>query len=125
VAQINLCSYYLKKGNPVSGRNRIDERFPEDKATVADLVDHIDHAVRIAGVEHGGIGSDFDGGAGLLDVGDVSEMPKTTRELVRRGYSEKDIRRIWGENLMRVFRANRKKIRVSTAWPQSSKTFPD
>lgn len=78
------------------------EKFP--RASVQDAVDHIDHMVKVMGVDHIGIGSDFDGGGGLAGIDDVSQMPAVTAELVRRGYSEEDIRKIWGGNLMRVFR---------------------
>lgn len=79
-------------------------KFPQNLATVSDLADHIDHIVKVAGIDHVGIGTDFDGGGGLADCFDVTEMPNITIELVRRGYSERDIRKIWGENLMRVMR---------------------
>jgi membrane dipeptidase len=82
----------------------IDERFPSPKATVSDMVDHIDHAVKIAGIDHVGIGTDFDGGGGLSDCQDVSMMENVTAELVRRGYTEEEIIKIWGGNFMRVFR---------------------
>jgi len=59
--------------------------------------------VKVMGMDHLGVGSDFDGGGGLIGIDDVSEMPNLTKELLRRGYSEKDIRKIWGGNLMRVF----------------------
>ena len=65
---------------------------------------HIDHMVKIAGIDHVGIGTDFDGGGGVDGCKDVSEMGNITLELVKRGYSEKDIKKIWGENLMRVLR---------------------
>ena len=58
--------------------------------------------VKVAGIDHVGIGTDFDGGGGLADCQDVSQMGNITLELVRRGYSEKDIRKIWGGNIMRV-----------------------
>ena len=77
------------------------DKFP--RATLQDAVDHIDHMVQVMGVDHIGIGSDFDGGGGLQGIDDVSEMPNLTIELVKRGYSEEDIRKIWGGNLMRVF----------------------
>ena len=82
----------------------VDSKFPPKLATVSDAVDHIDYMVKIAGIDHVGIGTDFDGGGGLMDCKDVSEMGNITRELVKRGYSEKDIKKIWGENLMRVMR---------------------
>jgi len=80
----------------------IDEQFPSKLATVADVVDHIDHMVKIAGIDHVGIGTDFDGGGGVEGCFDVSEMGNITLELVRRGYTKKAIRKIWGGNLMRV-----------------------
>jgi membrane dipeptidase len=70
-------------------RAEIRERFPMEYATVSDLVDHIDHVVELIGIDHVGIGSDFDGGGGLSDCTDVSEMGNITMELVKRGYSEK------------------------------------
>jgi len=83
----------------------IYEKYPRDRATVKDLVDHIDHVVKLVGVDHVGIGTDFDGGGDIDGCSDVSELPNITAELVRRGYSEEEIRKIWGENFMRVFRA--------------------
>jgi membrane dipeptidase len=71
---------------------------------VSDAVDHIDHIVKIAGINHVGIGTDFDGGGELEDCHDVSQMKNITIELLRRGYSDEDISKIWGENLMRVMR---------------------
>jgi len=78
--------------------------FPGPLATVSDAVDHIDHIVNLIGIDHVGIGTDFDGGGGLKDCYDVSQMGNITKELVKRGYSQKDIIKIWGENFMRVFR---------------------
>jgi membrane dipeptidase len=83
----------------------IDDLFPQQLATVSQVVDHIDHMVKIAGINHVGIGTDFDGGGGVEGCKDVSEMGNITLELVKRGYSEKDIRKIWGGNLMRVMSA--------------------
>lgn len=81
----------------------INDQYPEIKPTVADAIDHLDHIVAVIGVDHVGIGSDFDGGGGLSNVDDVSQMPNITRELLARGYTPDDIRKIWGGNLMRVF----------------------
>ena len=83
---------------------QMDVDYPANLATVADAVDHIDHIVKIAGIDHVGIGTDFDGGGGLKDCYDASELGNITLELVKRGYSEEDIRKIWGGNFMRVFR---------------------
>lgn len=82
---------------------RLNTKFPANRSTLQDAVDHIDHMVKVMGIDHIGIGSDFDGGGGLIGIDDVSEMPNLTKELLRRGYSEDDIRKIWGGNLMRVF----------------------
>ena len=84
--------------------NEINEKFPTPSATIGDVVDHIDHIVKVAGIDHVGIGCDFDGGGGIDDVFDASEVMNITIELVRRGYSEMEIEKIWGKNLMRVFR---------------------
>jgi len=72
---------------------------------VKDLVDHIDHVKNLVGVNYVGIGSDFDGGGGLIDCIDVGQFPNITRELLHRGYTESEIKKIWGGNLLRVFKA--------------------
>ena len=82
----------------------INRQFPDELATVSDLVDHVDHIVNLIGIDYVGIGSDFDGGGALEDCYDVSQMGNITLELVRRGYSKKDIEKIWAGNFMRVFR---------------------
>jgi membrane dipeptidase len=71
-------------------------------ATVKDAVDHIDHVVQVIGVDHVGIGSDFDGGGGIEGCRTAAEMKNITIELLRRGYSKKEIEKIWGGNVMRV-----------------------
>jgi len=73
-------------------------------ATVADAVNHIQHVIDVIGIDHVGIGSDFDGGGGLEDCPDVSMMKNITKELIRRGYSRDEIAKIWGGNVMRVMR---------------------
>lgn len=83
---------------------QLQKDYPPQLATVSDAVDHIDHIVKLIGIEHVGIGTDFDGGGGLSDCYDASELGNITYELVKRGYSEEDIRKIWGENFLRVFR---------------------
>jgi membrane dipeptidase len=86
-----------------SAFNEINEKFPNPSATVTDVVDHIDYMVKVAGIDHVGIGCDFDGGGGIEGVFDASEVMNITIELVRRGYSEEAIEKIWGKNVMRVF----------------------
>ena len=73
---------------------------------VSRLVDHIDHVVKLVGIDHVGIGSDFDGVQSTLsDLVDVAELPNLTRELLRRGYSESDVDKILGGNMLRVMEA--------------------
>jgi membrane dipeptidase len=76
----------------------------EKLATVKDAVDHIDHVVQVIGIDHVGIGTDFDGGGGIDGCKTVADMKNITIELVRRGYSKADIAKIWGGNVMRVLR---------------------
>jgi len=64
----------------------------------------VDHIVDLIGIDHVGIGTDFDGGGGLEDCYDVSEMGNITLELVRRGYSAREIKKIWSGNLTRVLK---------------------
>jgi membrane dipeptidase len=85
-------------------RRRAGEIEAEWPTTVADFVDHIDHAVELIGIDHVGISSDFDGGGGVYGWNDASETFNVTLELVRRGYSEEEIRKLWGGNLLRVWR---------------------
>ena len=74
-------------------------------ATVKDLVDHIDYAVKLIGVDHVGISSDFGGGGGVTGWNDATETGNVTAELRARGYSEDDIGKIWSGNLLRAWRA--------------------
>ncbi|NQV14556.1 membrane dipeptidase [bacterium] len=132
VVQVNLFSEYIKIPTPNPGRDsaqaalkekwgdkyklnadqkdayqlenlEVNRLYPRFLPTVADLVDHIDHIVKIAGIDHIGIGSDFDGGAELEDCYDVSEMPNITQELIHREYSKAAIEKIWSGNLLRLF----------------------
>src|SRR5690606_15650781 len=82
----------------------IEARWP--RATVSDFVDHIDYAVKLIGIDHVGISSDFDGGGGVTGWNDASETFNVTLELVRRGYTEEEIAKLWGGNLLRVWREN-------------------
>jgi membrane dipeptidase len=82
----------------------VREKYPRSLANVADLVNHIDHVAKLVGIDYVGIGSDFDGGGGLSGCNDVSEFPNITREMLKRGYSEEDILKVWGGNFFRAFR---------------------
>ena len=79
------------------------DQFPG--VTISDFADHIDHAISVIGVDHVGIASDFDGGGGVDGWEDASQTLEVTRELVLRGYSEADLAKIWGGNVLRVMRA--------------------
>jgi membrane dipeptidase len=70
---------------------------------VKELVDHIDYAVKLIGIDHVGISSDFDGGGGIEGWDDAAQTANVTLELVRRGYNEEDIAKLWGGNLLRVW----------------------
>ena len=80
----------------------LDDRYPD--ATVSDFVDHIDYAVRLIGIDHVGISSDFDGGGGISGWNHAGETLNVTVELIRRGYGEAEIAKLWGGNLLRVLR---------------------
>ncbi len=84
------------------GLGEIEAQWPP--ANVSALVDHIDYAVELIGIDHVGISSDFGGGGGISGWSDALETPNVTAELARRGYSEADIRMIWSGNLLRVWR---------------------
>ncbi len=87
---------------------RMREKYADDMPTVSDGVDHIEHVIKLVGIDHVGIGMDMDGGGQLIGCRDVSQIGNITEELVRRGYSEKDIEKIWGGNVMRVLAATEK-----------------
>jgi len=72
-------------------------------ATVKDMADHIDHAVKLIGIDHVAISSDFDGGGGVVDWNDASETFNVTLELVRRGYTKAEIEQLWSGNTLRVW----------------------
>ncbi len=74
----------------------------KNRATVKDVVDHIDHVVQVIGIDYVGIGTDFDGGGGVDGCRTAADMKNITIELLRRGYSKADITKIWGGNIMRV-----------------------
>jgi microsomal dipeptidase-like Zn-dependent dipeptidase len=93
VVQVNLL--YVSENDPITG---------ERTASVSDVVDHIDHIAAVAGIDHVGIGTDFDGGGVVDGCEDASKLEAITLELVKRGYTKNEIRKIWSENFMRVFR---------------------
>ena len=83
-----------------------DKANPGPKATLAQVADHIDHIRKVAGVDHIGIGGDFDGITEVVaGLEDVSTYPALFAELLRRGYSDDDVQKIAGRNVLRVMRA--------------------
>ncbi len=94
---------------------KLEDADPLPPTPLSVLIDHFDHISRVAGVDHVGLGSDFDGVPSLPeDMKDVSQLPNITYELLRRGYSEKDIRKVLGENFLRAFTEAEKVARSSS-----------
>lgn len=83
-----------------TGRAEIEAKWPG--ATVSTFVDHIDYAVALIGIDHVGISSDFGGGGGIEGWRNAAETANVTAELVARGYSTKDLKKLWGKNILRV-----------------------
>jgi membrane dipeptidase len=81
-------------------RREYQDRMP--KVSWEKIIEHIDHAVKVAGVDHVGLGSDFDGATMPQGMEDVTQLPKITDALLKKGYSEKDVEKILGGNLLRV-----------------------
>ena len=82
----------------------IDQKWPQGvRATVKDFVNHIDYIVKLIGIDHVGISSDFDGGGGVTGWNGADETFNVTLELVRRNYTEAQIAKIWSGNLLRVW----------------------
>ncbi len=97
VVQVCLYTGFLKK---------------KGTAKVKDAVDHIEYIIKLVGEDHVGIGSDFDGGGGFTGLKDITEVIQITQELLRRGYSEETIRKIWGGNFIRVMNDVQNKVKV-------------
>jgi membrane dipeptidase len=106
---------YAKPGMPVPTKTA-------GTATMDMLMAHFEHAIKVAGIDHVGIGSDFDGVDGKLPAGmeDISKLPTITYELLKRGHSESDVKKVLGENLLRVMtqvEGAAKKLQASGAKP--------
>ncbi len=96
---------------PYFANEYLFKKYPEEvkslRPPLSMLIDHLDYIVKMIGVDHVGIGSDFDGiNSAPHQLDDVTNLPLFTKELMNRGYSKKDIRKILGENFLRVFKAN-------------------
>lgn len=84
------------------GWDRIDRAYPNPVVTMDDYVRHIEHAVKVAGIEHVGIGCDFDGGGGFPGLSSVADYPTLTAALLQRGWSEAALAKLWGGNTFRL-----------------------
>lgn len=96
---------YIKHGKRrdfIEGMRGIGQRY--ERASLEQFVDHIDHAVKIMGIDHVGISSDFGGGGGVEGWDNAAETVNLTAELLRRGYSDEEIEKLWGGNLLRVWK---------------------
>jgi microsomal dipeptidase-like Zn-dependent dipeptidase len=72
------------------------------EATILDAIRHLEHAIHVMGIDHVGLGTDFDGDGGICGLADASELLNFTRYLLQRRYNERDIQKIWGGNFLRV-----------------------
>jgi membrane dipeptidase len=86
-------------------RHAIEAQYPLPHATMDDLMAHILHALKLVGVEHVGIGLDWDGGGGVTGMEDVGDLPEISKRLLAAGYTEADLTKIWSGNVLRVMRA--------------------
>ncbi|MBC8089528.1 MAG: membrane dipeptidase [Phycisphaerae bacterium] len=118
--QLQIDSLPLDKKNAYIAEQEdiMNRRYPSDPAAnVEDFANHIDYAVKLIGIDHVGISSDFDGGGGVDGWRNAAETINVTRELVKRGYTEAQIAKIWSGNLLRVLEqveAAAKKIKAGT-----------
>jgi len=87
--------------------DRVCEAHPNPRVTLDDFIRHVEHAVAVMGIDHVGIGCDFDGGGYAEGLMEVSDYPNLTRALVARGWPEADLAKLWGGNTLRVMRAAR------------------
>lgn len=102
-ARRELAQKYPGRENFTKIREELEKQFgPAPKASWERIVDHIDHAVKLVGADHVGLGSDFDGATMPVGMEDCTKLPKITEALLRKGYKEADIRKILGENTVRL-----------------------
>ncbi|WP_255402634.1 dipeptidase [Pseudoxanthomonas sp. CF125] len=96
-------------------RQEIYRKYPVAPATLDDYMRHLLHILKVAGPEHVGVGADWDGGGGVAGLEDVTALPRITERLLAAGYTESDIKNIWGGNLLRVLREVRAKADAARA----------
>jgi membrane dipeptidase len=86
-------------------RNALAAKYPTPRANLDDLMKHLLHAIKLVGVDHVGLSGDFDGGGGIDGYDSIADLPAVTERLLQAGYSQEDIDKIWGGNVLRVMRA--------------------
>ncbi|NKJ41954.1 membrane dipeptidase [Novosphingobium sp. SG720] len=94
-----------ERADYLAARQKIDREWPEQRAGFDDVMANLLHALKVAGVDHVGIGLDWDGGGGVSGLEDVADLPRLTTALLRAGYSEADVAKIWSGNVLRVLTA--------------------
>jgi membrane dipeptidase len=99
--------YPGERGGPaaMAELKAINEKYPQPCATFDDFLKHLFHAIQVAGIDHVGVGPDFDGGGGLTGFEDSLDYPKITQALLKAGYSKADIQKVWSGNALRVMAA--------------------
>ena len=85
--------------------NAIDKQFPENRATFEDYMQQVLYTIKLVGVDHVGFGADWDGGGGLDGFRDITALPKITARLLKEGYTEEDLQKMWGGNVVRLLKA--------------------
>jgi membrane dipeptidase len=85
--------------------NAIDKQFPENRATFEDYMSQVLYTIKLVGVDHVGFGADWDGGGGLAGFRDITALPKITERLLKEGYTEADLAKMWGGNVVRLIKA--------------------
>lgn len=83
----------------------LNARYPVPRASFDDFMKHMDHAIAVAGIDHVGVGADFDGGGGLVGFEDARDYPKITAALLKRGHTPAEIQKVWSGNALRVLAA--------------------
>ena len=86
-------------------RAAINKQFPENRATFEDYMEQILYAIKLVGVDHVGFGADWDGGGGVAGYDDITMLPKITDRLLKAGYTEADLQKMWSGNVLRVLKA--------------------
>lgn len=88
----------------MSERHALEARYPLPRASIDDVMAHLLHVLRLVGPDHAGIGLDWDGGGGVIGMEDVAGIPEISKRLLAAGYTEPDLAKIWGGNILRVMR---------------------